>query len=947
MLLGNSTISTAQYKPVAYWQQQADYRIAVQLNDTANSLEGKLQLHYTNHSPDTLHFLWIHLWPNAYKNDRTSFAEQSLLDGKTDFYFSKSSQRGYINQLQFEVNGTVAQLEDDAKHIDIAKLPLPKPLLPGQSLDLSTPFHVQLPAMFSRSGYKGQFYAVTQWFPKVAVYDAQGWHPMPYLSAGEFYSDFGNYDVSITLPDNYVVAATGQLQNRAEMEWMKTRKSPVAVAPPAKKTAPLNKKSTPKFPTPASSTKMKTLHYTAENVVDFAWSADKRFIVKYDTAVVNNRSIDVWNFLLPEDEKNWNESILFSKRAVQFYSGQLGAYPYPQVSVVASPASEADGMEYPMLTLLNEKTGDEKLLDLIIAHEIGHNWLQATLATNERKNGWMDEGMNTYFENKYKAAYYEAPKNSSMLPENLNATFLDFLQESKQDVPIQSSPDTVLPTVYYMAIYEKAGQWMNLLEQQLGKEKMNALMQQYFQQWQFKHPQPADFQAMATGIAGKPMQPFFDLQHQQGPLEEPAKKKTALTPLFNISNTNSKKYIGIAPVIGYNNYDKFEIGLLLHNYNIPANKFQFVVTPMYATGSKQVVGYGRFGYHWYPKNKLYKAEIFTGMAHFNTTEGLDANQNKLPVSFTKFTPGFNLELKKRSALSTLHRRIDFRTFIISEQQLKFETPPPPGDTVYYSVRNGANTTIIPQLTLSWNDERKLYPWSVDLGLQQVKQIVRTTVNAQYFLNYNQTEKGLSLRLFAGKIFYTTDKTTTVRNDNSRYHFTMYAPNGVQDYTYSNPFIERNQSTDFSGRQIAIRDGGFKYRSDYSSVVPGLKPSGVDYFDNWMVTLNTDFDIPDKINPLSLLPFENSLSIFADVGTSASPWQSGSSQAKFLYSIGIHLPILKVIHIYCPLIQSKEFKEPNSVNDPFSASGTKWWQQRITFSLSFEQLKPKAGGLSIF
>jgi hypothetical protein len=175
---------------------------------------------------------------------------------------------------------------------------------------------------------------------------------------------------------------------------------------------------------------------------------------------------------------------------------------------------------------------------------------------------------------------------------------------------------------------------------------------------------------------------------------------------------------------------------------------------------------------------------------------------------------------------------------------------------------------------------------------------------------------------------------------------MHAPNGTKDYTYSNPFAERNQSTQLAGRQIAMRDGGFKYRSDFSSVVPGLKATGVDYFDNWMLSLNTDFDIPNKINPLAILPFDNALKIFADVGTSASPWQAGSTQPKFIYSIGIHLPILKVLHLYYPILHSKAFDEPNSVNDPFREGGPKWWQKRLTFSLSFDQLKPKANGLSI-
>ncbi len=370
------------------------------------------------------------------------------------------------------------------------------------------------------------------------------------------------------------------------------------------------------------------------------------------------------------------------------------------------------------------------------------------------------------------------------------------------------------------------------------------------------------------------------------------------------------------------------------------------MTPMFATGTKQIVGYGRLGYHWYPKGKIYKTEVYAGLARFNVNNGIDEANNKIPISFAKFTPGISMELRKRNALSTLQRTIDFRTFFISEQQLKFESPAPPGDTVFYSARNASATTVIPQLTMTWNNNRKLYPWSIQAGIQQVKQIIRTTVTANYFLNYDKSNKGASVRLFAGKIFYTTERTTSVRNENSRYHFTMHAPNGTQDYTYSNPFAERNQSTQLAGRQIAMRDGGFKYRSDFSSVVPGLKATGVDYFDNWMLSLNTDFDIPNKINPLAILPFDNALKIFADVGTSASPWQAGSTQPKFIYSIGIHLPILKVLHLYYPILHSKAFDEPNSVNDPFREGGPKWWQKRLTFSLSFDQLKPKANGLSI-
>ena len=208
-----------------YWQQQVNYIIDVSLNDKEHTLDGFERIEYINNSPDTLKFIWFHLWPNAYKNDKTAFTDQVLENGSTKFYFSDKEDKGYINRLDFKVNNITAATEDHPQHIDIVKIILPAPLPPAQKLIITTPFHVKLPYNFSRGGHDGQSYQATQWYPKPAVYDKDGWHPMPYLDQGEFYSEFGSFDVSITVPENYVVAATGEIQNTAEKEWLKTRTS--------------------------------------------------------------------------------------------------------------------------------------------------------------------------------------------------------------------------------------------------------------------------------------------------------------------------------------------------------------------------------------------------------------------------------------------------------------------------------------------------------------------------------------------------------------------------------------------------------------------------------------------------------------------------------------------------------------------------------------------------
>ena len=163
-----------------YWQQKVDYTIDVTLNDKEKTLDAFEKIVYTNNSPDTLRFIWFHLWPNAYKNDKTAFSDQALELGNTEFYFSDKEQKGYINRLDFKADGITAKTEDHPQHIDIIKLVLPKPLAPGQQTVITIPFHEKLPFNFSRGGYDGESFQITQWYPKPAVYDKDGWHPMPF-----------------------------------------------------------------------------------------------------------------------------------------------------------------------------------------------------------------------------------------------------------------------------------------------------------------------------------------------------------------------------------------------------------------------------------------------------------------------------------------------------------------------------------------------------------------------------------------------------------------------------------------------------------------------------------------------------------------------------------------------------------------------------------------------
>ena len=257
---------TAQPDSLPHWRQQVDYHIETRLDDANHTLDGSIKLLYTNHSPDTLFYIWINCSPNAFKNDRTAFSEQRLEDGSTDFYFSTPQKRGYINRLDFRVDGKEAKMMDHPQYIDIIKLILPKPLPPGDEITLTTPFHVQLPYNFSGNGWSADGYRVTQWFPKPAVYNSKGWHPLPYLGQNEVSGEYGSFDVVITVPKRFTIAATGDL--------------------PAAQAAPPD-------------TATRTLHYYQQDSRDFTWSATRPFHTLHDTSHLKTAAIAPNHWLKP------------------------------------------------------------------------------------------------------------------------------------------------------------------------------------------------------------------------------------------------------------------------------------------------------------------------------------------------------------------------------------------------------------------------------------------------------------------------------------------------------------------------------------------------------------------------------------------------------------------------------------------------------------------------
>ena len=507
-------------KPVAkaatgpYFQQEVQYAIDVRLDDKAHFLRGKEELTYTNNSPQALPFIWFHLWPNAYRDNHTAFGREQQRQGNRNFLFAKPGQRGFIDSLSFVVNGQAAKLEYDPENPDLAKLLLPQPLAPGATATIATPFRVKLPGSFSRMGHVGQSYQVSQWFPKPAVLDRRGWHPIPYLSQGEFYSEYGSFDVSITLPSNYLVGATGELQNPDE----RARLAELAAATAAKKTAD-DFGHDLKFPASAPTTK--TLRYRQDHVHDFAWFADKRFNVLQDTVrLPSGRTVQTMVLFTNRQPVRWIQGLEEVNTALRSYSRWVGEYPYSAVTAVDGALTAGSGMEYPMVTVTEPGA---------IIHEVGHNWFYGILGSNERDFPWMDEGVNTYehvrteaLSNQLAGVEPEMEK-LGLTPARQKTVGFDglpapafnqlpyqMLASHGADQPVQGPTSAAFTSLNYNGgVYFKTASLLRYLASYLGQEKFDDAMRLYYTRWQFRHPYPEDMQAVFEESTGQKLGWFF------------------------------------------------------------------------------------------------------------------------------------------------------------------------------------------------------------------------------------------------------------------------------------------------------------------------------------------------------------------------------------------------------------------------------------------------------
>ena len=466
-----------------YWQQAVDYTMEVALDHKSATYSGVQKIVYTNNSPETLNKVFYHLYFNAFKpGSEMAVRQRSSADKNTRFKISLDSlapnQAGYLRVSGLTQNGVLLNPIDSET---ILEVPLNSPIAPGKSALFELAFEGHVPDVIRRAGKnssEGVAFSMAQWYPKMAEYDSEGWNADPYTGR-EFHGVWGDFDVKITLDKDFMVAASGYLQNAetigkgySDRKRSKTKKGKI------------------------------TWHYIAPMVHDFTWAADVDYI--HDTYPGPN-DVDLHFFYKndPEIIENWKKLQPHTAELMEYYNSKIGQYPYKQYSVVQGGDG---GMEYAMLTLI---TGGRKYGSLfgVTAHELAHSWFQHVLATNETKHEWMDEGFTSFISS---LAENEILNQNKDFP--LEGSYRGYyaLAASGGEMPQSTNANRYYHNyAYERTAYSKGAVFLGQLSYIVGKEKVFEILQTYYNEWKFKHPLPNDLRRIAERISGIQLQWFL------------------------------------------------------------------------------------------------------------------------------------------------------------------------------------------------------------------------------------------------------------------------------------------------------------------------------------------------------------------------------------------------------------------------------------------------------
>lgn len=468
------------------WQQKVNYYMEIDVDVNTNRYQGKQTLEYTNNSPETLNQVFYHLYFNAFQPGSMMDVRSRTItdpDGRVRDRISKLKE----NEIGYQ---KVSSLKQDGQDLDfetvgtVLEVKLAEPIGSGETVTLEMEWEAQVPVQIRRSGRdnaEGVRYSMAQWFPKLAEYDYQGWHADEYIGR-EFYGVWGDYEVKISIDQDYVIGGTGYLQNPLEIGHGYENKGET-----------VNKK--------VDNGKL-TWHFVAPNVHDFMWAADPDF--QHDKLTMESGTVLHFFHQKGQNDSNWEKLMPLTERAFEYASENFGQYPYQQFSVIQGGDG---GMEYPMSTLITgEKRSLQSLLGVTI-HEFMHDWYHGVLGNNEALTPWMDEGFTSYASSRINRHLNSPRGPGSQALKNLGSKagqggYLAIARSGKEEPLSTHSDHYDLNGAYGASAYGKGAVWMSQMGYVIGEEARDKALLEYFDKWKFRHPNPNDVLRVFEQVSG-------------------------------------------------------------------------------------------------------------------------------------------------------------------------------------------------------------------------------------------------------------------------------------------------------------------------------------------------------------------------------------------------------------------------------------------------------------
>ncbi|MBN2587615.1 MAG: M1 family metallopeptidase [Candidatus Fermentibacteraceae bacterium] len=468
-------------------ESRADYDMDVVLVPDSFLIRGSSSITFTNGASFPVDTLWLHLYPNAYRDHETPFGRDLDAVGRYGFRASGEDHRGWVDLSGWAMNGSPVEV-----HVDdcLGYVSMEEPLRPGETVSLEGGFTVHVPSFWSRMGHAGDTYQITQWYPKMCVLDESGWHLGRYHWAGEFYSDFGDYSVRVTVPSRFVTAATGSVQETVF----------------------------------SGDSTLRTDRWAAENVHDFVWSSSPDYTLREHTFTYPEQlgasSVSVHLVLLDDDPEHWDDVPAVIDSTLLYYGEWYVPYPYADLWVVEPVVLMAGGMEYPQFVFSGAEIPMTRALEMVTAHEIGHQWFYGMLGNDEVDEAWLDEGMNTFSELRYMERRHGFQGNMTTTPDwflevsDQEMTLLTYATGASgcEREPVLSDATSAGDGSHSTGFtyYSKPALFLRMLRRQTGEDDFDIIMSTYFRRFMYHHPHTDDFQAIVEEVTGRSWDEEFD-----------------------------------------------------------------------------------------------------------------------------------------------------------------------------------------------------------------------------------------------------------------------------------------------------------------------------------------------------------------------------------------------------------------------------------------------------